>query len=112
MEAELICKGLWGMVEVAVETERKDNAMIAAKMQTKKCKWTAQKIAKARAKMILHVEAGQLTHEVSTMLADLRRPWLCTGSSSPRRRNSTNRCKPGLAKSGARHLPWKRWESW
>ena len=36
MEAELIRKGLWGMVEIAVETEGKDDAAIAAEMQTKK----------------------------------------------------------------------------
>ncbi|THH06318.1 hypothetical protein EW146_g9647 [Bondarzewia mesenterica] len=62
MEAELVRKGLWGMVEILVDTEGKEETAWKAELQMKMVKRTAQKMAEARAEMILRVEGGQLSH--------------------------------------------------
>jgi gag-polypeptide of LTR copia-type/Domain of unknown function (DUF4219)/Zinc knuckle len=62
MEAELIRKGLWGNVEIVVDTTGKDDDTIEAEIALKKGKRGAQKMAETRAELILRVEAGQLAH--------------------------------------------------
>jgi hypothetical protein len=62
MEAILIRKGLWSMIETVVETEGKDAATIMAELDKKKKGRLADKMAEARAEMVLRVEDGQLSH--------------------------------------------------
>ena len=62
MEAELVRKGLWGMVKIIVEEEGKDAETVAKELEGKKAKRGAQKMSEARAEMILRVEGSQLSH--------------------------------------------------
>ncbi|THH04488.1 hypothetical protein EW146_g10164 [Bondarzewia mesenterica] len=62
MEAELVRKGLWAVMDILVDTEGKDEASWKAELQMKMVKRTAQKMAEAHAEMILRVEEGQLSH--------------------------------------------------
>lgn len=62
MEAELIRKGYWSVVEITVDTEGKEPAEVAKELDTKVSKRNAQKMAEARAEMILRVDDGQLSH--------------------------------------------------
>ncbi|KAJ7725563.1 hypothetical protein B0H16DRAFT_1332644, partial [Mycena metata] len=56
MEADLIRKGLCAVVEVSVDTDGKEPADIAKEVETKVSKRNAQKMAEARAEMILRVD--------------------------------------------------------
>ena len=63
MEAELIQKGLWtDLVEIAIDANNKTDDVVAAKIAAKMLKRKPEKMAQARAKMILCVEPGQLAH--------------------------------------------------
>ncbi|KAJ7077953.1 hypothetical protein C8R44DRAFT_654867, partial [Mycena epipterygia] len=57
MEADLIRKGLWdGIVEIIVDSKDKTPEQIAAEFEMKKSKRKAQKMAEARAEMLLRVD--------------------------------------------------------
>ena len=62
MEAELIRKSLWVVVEVTVDSEGKAAEDIKKELETKLSKRNAQKMAEARAEMILRVDDSQLSH--------------------------------------------------
>jgi hypothetical protein len=62
MEAILIRKGLWSVVEVTVNKTGKDAPTIAKEEDELKGKQDGQKMAEARAEMVLRVEDGQLSH--------------------------------------------------
>jgi hypothetical protein len=63
MEADLIRKSLWdGMVEIIVDPKDKTPEQIQMEFELKKSKRKAQKIAEARAEMLLRVDDGQLSH--------------------------------------------------
>lgn len=62
MEAILIRQNLWSMVEVSVDETGKDASTIAAELEKELKKRGTQKMAEARAEMILRVEDGQLSH--------------------------------------------------
>lgn len=63
MEAELVRKKLWDMVEIVVpEDEAKDAKAMQEEFEKKKMKRSAQKMAEARAEMISCVDGGQLSH--------------------------------------------------
>ena len=61
MEAILVWKGLWSMIEIVVDVEGKDAVTIAAELEMKKMGWSADKMA-AWVEMVLHIEDGQLLH--------------------------------------------------
>jgi hypothetical protein len=58
MEAELIRKGLWAVVEITVDTEGKEPAEVTKEVETKVSRRNAQKMAEAWAEMILQVDDG------------------------------------------------------
>ena len=62
MEAELIRKSLWGNIEIVIDETGKDADAVKAELQAKLNKRNAQKMAEARAEMILRVDDGQLSH--------------------------------------------------
>ena len=63
MEAELVRAGLWLMVEIQLDNiDGKDAATISAKLEVKKGKRSWEKMAQARAEIILCVEGSQLDH--------------------------------------------------
>ena len=62
MEAILVRKGLWSMIEIVVDVEGKDAATIATELKKKKKERSVDKMAEARAEMVLRVEDGQLSH--------------------------------------------------
>lgn len=63
MEADLIRKNLWdGIIEIIVDPKDKTPEQIAAEFELKKSKRKAQKMAEARAEMVLRVDDGQLSH--------------------------------------------------
>jgi hypothetical protein len=63
MEAELVRASLWSMIEVVLDTvDGKDATTIAAELAAKRGKRSPEKMAQARAEMILRVEDGQLSH--------------------------------------------------
>ncbi len=65
MEAVLIRQALWDMVDIVVDTGGKDEEKIIAELEIKKGKRTKDRMAEARAEMILRVEDGQLVHMMS-----------------------------------------------
>ena len=71
MEAKLVRRGLWGMIEIVVDRDRRDENDVTREIETKKSKRATQKLAEARAELILHVEAGQLAHMRSKDLMDI-----------------------------------------
>ena len=63
MEAELTQKDLWtNMVVILLDVDKKTNNKQKAEFEKKKGKRKYDKMAQARAEMILRVEAGQLSH--------------------------------------------------
>lgn len=63
MEADLVRKSLWdGIVEIIIDPKDKTPAEILAEFELKKSKRKAQKMAEARAEMLLRVDDGQLSH--------------------------------------------------
>ena len=62
MEAVLIRRGLWSMVSITVDKAGKDATTIAAEIEDLKKKRGVDKMAEARAEMILRVDDGQLSH--------------------------------------------------
>jgi hypothetical protein len=63
MEAYLIKKKLWKVVNVVLQTvDGKDAAMIEAELSALKKKRNNDAMEEARAELILHAEAGQLSH--------------------------------------------------
>ena len=65
MEAELIKRGLWTMVEIIVDVDGKDADSVHTEWETKKSKRNSQKMAETQSKLILCVEDNQLTHMCS-----------------------------------------------
>lgn len=74
MEAELVRKKLWLVVDVQVDgSDTKNEEELKTEMEKKLAKRSATTMAEARAEMILRVEGGQLSH----MLArDPRDVWM------------------------------------
>jgi hypothetical protein len=66
MEAYLIKKKLWKVVNVALQTvDGEDAAMIEAVLSALKKKRNNDTIEEAQAELILHAKAGQLSHMYS-----------------------------------------------
>ena len=66
MEAILVREDLWPMVEISVNTEGKTVQETAVAVAEEKAKRAKDKMAWARAEMILRVEDNQLVHMMST----------------------------------------------
>lgn len=62
MEAVLIKRGLWDLVQHEVDEEGKDSDAIAAEWKKWRDKRTKAKLDEARAKLVLRVDDGQLAH--------------------------------------------------
>lgn len=62
MEAVLIKRGLWDLVQHEVDEEGKDSDAIAAEWKKWRDKRTKAKLDEARAELVLRVDDGQLAH--------------------------------------------------
>ena len=62
MEAILIRYDLWSMVEIFVDTEGKTQQKVNEEFAEKKAARARDKMARARAEMILQVQDNQLVH--------------------------------------------------
>ena len=122
MEAELIRKGLWSVIEITIDPLDKDGntrdaGTLKTELDTKFGKRKSDLMDKARAEILLSVDESQLSHCIgrdpreiwltlesvhqargfSTSLA-LRRKFL-----TAKKEDSQSICRPGLPKSRKKH---------